>query len=235
MSTTNGKLILLIEDDELFAISLKLYIEKHGFRVIHESRGDCAVQRILTLKPDAVVLDCNLPGKDGFDICRETRTQYSGAILMLTARDEEAEQVLGLGLGADDYLLKPTAPHVVLAHLRACMRRQYDRPKNDPDEYCFGIFFISRASRHVLLGGEEVIFSTAEFDLLWFLASNSGVVLTRDIIQNALRGIDHDAFNRAIDMRISRLRKALGDNAEHPVRIKTVRGTGYLFSRTAWV
>ena len=234
MNQATGKLVLLVEDDELFAVSLKLFMEKQGFRVEHERRGDRAVARIIALKPDAVVLDCNLPGKDGFDVCREVRVRYPGVILMLTARDDDVEQVLGLGLGADDYLLKPATPHVVLAHLRACMRRQHDEPAKGPDEYHFGRFSISRATRRVLLDEEEVEFSTAEFDLLWLLVSRAGTVLSRDDINNALRGLEHDGQNRSIDMRVSRLRKALGDDAERPVRIKTVRGKGYLFSRTDW-
>lgn len=234
MNQATGKLVLLVEDDELFAVSLKLFMEKQGFRVEHERRGDRAVACILALKPDAVVLDCNLPGKDGFDVCREVRARYPGAILMLTARDDDVEQVLGLGLGADDYLLKPATPHVVLAHLRACMRRLHDEPAKGPDEYHFGRFSISCATRRALLDEAEVEFSTAEFDLLWLLVSQAGTVLSRDGINNALRGLEHDGQNRSIDMRVSRLRKALGDDAERPVRIKTVRGKGYLFSRTDW-
>ena len=234
MNQATGKLVLLVEDDELFAVSLKLFMEKQGFRVEHERRGDRAVACIIALKPDAVVLDCNLPGKDGFDVCREVRVRYPGVILMLTARDDDVEQVLGLGLGADDYLLKPATPHVVLAHLRACMRRLHDEPAKGPDEHHFGRFSISRATRRVLLDEEEVEFSTAEFDLLWLLVSRAGTVLSRDDINNALRGLEHDGQNRSIDMRVSRLRKALGDDAERPVRIKTVRGKGYLFSRTDW-
>ena len=234
MSQASEKLILLVEDDELSAVSLKLFMEKRGFRVEHERRGDRAVERILTLKPDAVVLDCNLPGKDGFDICREVRAQFGGAILMLTARTEDVEQVLGLGLGADSYLLKPATPHLVMAHVNACLRRLQSAQEVESDDHRFGQFAISRATRTVRLSGEEVFFSTVEFDLLWLLASKAGNVLSRDDITIGLRGVEYDGMNRSIDMRVSRLRKALGDDAENPQRIKTVRGKGYLFSRTDW-
>ena len=234
MSQSSEKLILLVEDDELSAVSLKLFMEKRGFRVEHERRGDRAVERIITLQPDAVVLDCNLPGKDGFDICREVRARYAGAILMLTARDEDVEQVLGLGLGADDYMLKPATPHVVMAHVSACLRRLQDAPAKESDDHRFGQFFISRTTRTVRLAGVEVFFSTVEFDLLWLLANRAGSVLSRDDITIGLRGVEYDGMNRSIDMRVSRLRKALGDDATTPLRIKTVRGQGYLFSRTDW-
>ena len=234
MTENWSKRILMVEDDEIFAATLKRFLEKQGIQVQLETRGDRAVQKILSSRPDAVLLDCNLPGRDGFEICREARSCYAGPIIMLTARDDDLDQVLGLGLGADDYLLKPATPHVVLAHLKACLRRFNDTAKGEADEYRFGRFFISRATRSVRLGDDEVDFSTVEFDLLWLLASRAGTVLSRDDITTAMRGIEYDGLNRSIDMRVSRLRKALGDDAESPVRIKTVRGKGYLFSRTDW-
>ena len=238
MSQTDNKLIFLIEDDDLAAFALKAFLEKRGFRVIHERGGDQALDIISRLQPDALILDCNLPGKDGFEICREVRPKYCGVILMLTARDDDVEQVLGLGLGADDYLLKPATPQIVLAHLNACLRRLGDAPSkevaSDADEHRFGQFYISSATRTVRLKGDEVFFSTVEFDLLWFLASRAGTVLSRDEITIGMRGIEYDGMNRSIDMRVSRLRKALSDDAVNPQRIKTVRGQGYLFSRTDW-
>ncbi len=234
MTENRGKRILLVEDDEIFAATLMRFLEKQGMQVQLETRGDRAVQKILSTRPDAVLLDCNLPGRDGFEICREARSGYAGPIIMLTARDDDLDQVLGLGLGADDYLLKPATPHVVLAHLKACLRRLGDSGAQEADEYRFGRFFISRSTRSVRLGEDEVNFSTVEFDLLWLLASRAGNVLSRDDITTAMRGIEYDGLNRSIDMRVSRLRKALGDDAESPVRIKTVRGKGYLFSRTDW-
>ena len=239
MTDADKRSILIIEDDELFAGSLQRFLEKRDMRVEVERRGDGAIEHVHDFKPDAVVLDCNLPGKDGFAICRELRSSYQGVILMLTALDEDQDHLLGLGLGADDYLGKPATPELVLAHLRACWRRNgangsAGQASGSSEEIRFGRFYISSATRVVRLDSQEVPFSTAEFDLLWLLASKAGIVLSRDDINTALRGIEHDVLDRSIDMRISRLRKALGDDAENPVRIKTVRGKGYLFSRTDW-
>ena len=232
MSTSSDNLVLVVEDDELFATMLKLCLEKQGFRVEVEPRGDRAVARIASLQPKAVVLDGILPGKDGMDICRDIRPTFRGVILMLTARDDDMDQVLGLGLGADDYLVKPVTPLVVLAHLRACLRRQEvaAAPVASVQELSFGRFFISNANRTVRLGKENIHLTTAEFDLLWLLASHAGRILSRDEINTELRNIEFDALDRSIDMRISRLRRLLQDDSSKPTRIKTVRSKGYLFS-----
>ncbi|MBP6006415.1 MAG: winged helix-turn-helix domain-containing protein [Rhodoferax sp.] len=232
MSTASDNLVLVVEDDELFATMLKLCLEKQGFRVEVEPRGDRAIARIASLQPKAVVLDGILPGKDGMDICREIRPTFKGVILMLTARDDDMDQVLGLGLGADDYLVKPVTPLVVLAHLRACLRRQevVAAPVVSVQELSFGRFFISNANRTVRLGKESIHLTTAEFDLLWLLVSHAGTILSRDEINTSLRNIEFDALDRSIDMRISRLRRLLQDDPSKPTRIKTVRSKGYLFS-----
>jgi len=236
MSESEMKRVLLIEDDEITVKTLGRFLEKQGFSVEHEARGDRAVERILAAQPDVVVLDGMLPGKDGFDVCREVRSRYRGPILMLTARDEDPDQILGLELGADDYIPKPAEPRVVLARIRACLRRGAAgaAAPQERDEFVFGRFRINRAARTVHLGTEEISFTTAEFDLLWLLASNAGTILSRDDIQSKMRGIEHDGLDRSIDMRISRLRKRLGDDPDTPARIKTVRAKGYLFSPTDW-
>lgn len=236
MSMTNDNLVLVVEDDELFATMLKLCLEKQGFRVEVEQRGDRAVDRIASLQPKAVVLDGILPGKDGLDICREIRPKFKGVILMLTARDDDMDQVLGLGLGADDYLVKPVAPMVVLAHLRACLRRQevVTAPEVLVQERSFGRFFISNATRTVRLDDEDIHITTAEFDLLWLLANHAGTILTRDEINISLRNNKFDGTGRSIDMHISHLRRLLRDDPSNPMRIKTVRAKGYLFSTSDW-
>ena len=236
MGSTNDNLVLVVEDDDLFSTMLKLCLEKQGFLVQVEPRGDRAVDRIAFLKPIAVVLDGYLPGKDGLEICREIRPQFKGVILMLTARNEDMDQVLGLGLGADDYLVKPVTPMVVLAHLRACLRRQeaVPPPPVQLQEYSFGRFYISNTTRTVRLDNEEIHITTAEFDLLWLLVSSAGTILTRDEINTNLRNIDFDGQDRSIDMRISRLRRLLQDDPSKPMRIKTVRAKGYLFSPIDW-
>jgi len=228
--------ILLVEDDRITAFVLSQYMEKQGFAVEHEMQGDIAVGRIVETQPDAVVLDANLPGKDGFEICREVRPRYRGPIVMVTGRTEDVDHVLGLELGADDYIPKPADPRVVLAHIKALLRRTGDAAPTigEPIEYRFGQLRIDKQTRSVYLGSEEILFTTAEFDLLWLLASRAGNVLSRDGIMTSLRGVEHDGLDRSIDMRISRLRKRLGDDIVNPRRIKTVRAKGYLFSPTDW-
>lgn len=229
--------ILLIEDDEIASKTLGRFLEKEGLYVDYEAIGGQAVQHILDMNPDAVVLDWMLPGKDGLQICREVRRAgYRRPILMLTARQEDLDQVLGLELGADDYIIKPANPRVVLARLRACLRRAEENASvnQNRDELVYGQFRINKTTREVHLGGNEIALTTAEFDMLWLLAINAGSILSRDQIQWKLRSIVHDGVDRSIDMRISRLRKCLGDNADKPIRIKTIRAKGYLFSPIDW-
>lgn len=226
--------VLIVEDDELFATQIAGFLEKRGYLVSVENEGGRAVPRILSEGPDAVILDGNLPAKDGFAVCRELRDQYQGAILMLTARDEDFDRVLGLELGADDYLVKPVEPRVVEAHLKACLRRLTPRPTQEPSELRYGKFSINGSERVVRLDGVEIAFTTAEFELLWMLAKRAGTVLSRDEIMAGVRRLPHDSLDRSIDMRVSRLRKRLGDDADNPRRIKTIRGKGYLFSRNDW-
>jgi two-component system OmpR family response regulator len=231
----SGRKVMLVEDDALFATLIGKFLEKHGFEVAVETRGDLAVGRILGERPDAVILDATLPGLDGFDVCREVRGRFSGPILMLTGRSEDMDQVLGLELGADDYIAKPAEPRVVLARLRARLRRAgHDDEPAPLTTLHFGCLLISQNARRVELDGRCIDVTTAEFDLLWHLASHAGEIVTRDDIFTALRGIEYDGLDRSIDMRISRLRKLLGDDAEQPRRIKTVRGKGYLFSPGDW-
>lgn len=235
MSNAAGQRILLVEDDPVMAVVLARHLQKLGYTVSVEENGARVLARVAAEAPVAVILDGNLPGKDGFEVCRELRAKYRGAVIMLTGRDEDIDRILGLELGADDYLVKPIEPRVVAAHLKACLRRtEAPRAEDDTDEIRYGSFSISRATRIVQLAGQEVPLTTAEFELLWLLASRAGTVLSRDDIMSGVRGITHDGLDRSIDMRISRIRKRLGDDAENPRRIKTVRGQGYLFSRTDW-
>lgn len=230
--------ILLVEDDERLAELTAEYLRKNDFEVSHEARGDSAEARILSERPDLVVLDVMLPGKDGFEVCRSVRPRYPGVILMLTARDEDLDQILGLELGADDYIGKPVQPRVLLARIKALLRRTAPAPvaasPEGGDSLVFGSFRISQSTRTAELGGERIDLTTAEFDLLWQLALHAGSILSRDDLLQELRGIGFDGLDRSIDARISRLRKKLGDDPENPTRIKTVRGKGYLFSRHDW-
>ncbi len=229
--------ILLVEDDERLAELTAEYLTKNDLQVAIEPRGDMAEARILQEQPDLVILDVMLPGKDGFEVCRAVRQQYRGVILMLTARDEDFDQILGLEMGADDYIAKPVQPRVLLARIKALLRRMPaagEGPANETEKMMFGQFRISQATRTASLGSENIDLTTAEFDLLWLLASHAGNVLSRDDLLQELRGIGFDGLDRSIDARISRLRKKLNDDPENPTRIKTVRGKGYLFSKHDW-
>ncbi len=229
--------VLIIEDDVELARLTAEYLEKRNIRVTIEHRGDEALARIAREQPHLLVLDVMLPGMDGFEICRALRTAGQDLpIIMLTARDEDIDQVLGLEMGADDYLAKPVQPRVLLAHIKAILRRSTTMEKSagDGDALHFGQLRISKAAREVTIGSRNIDLTTAEFDLLWLLATNAGRVLPRNEILKALRGLDYDGIDRSIDSRVSRLRRKLGDDAIGSAHIKTVRPHGYLFSPSAW-
>ncbi|PKO87629.1 MAG: DNA-binding response regulator [Betaproteobacteria bacterium HGW-Betaproteobacteria-12] len=228
--------ILLVEDDARLAELTAEYLTKNDLKVSIEPRGDTAETRILAEQPDLVILDVMLPGKDGFEVCRAVRPLYRGVILMLTARDEDFDQILGLEMGADDYIAKPVQPRVLLARIKALLRRlpTAGEASGESESLIFGQFRISQATRTATLADASIDLTTAEFDLLWLLASHAGNVLSRDDLLQELRGIGFDGLDRSIDARISRLRKKLNDDPENPTRIKTVRGKGYLFSKHDW-
>ncbi len=232
--------ILIVEDDPKLAKSVKDYLESNHYRVLLEERGDSAPVRILSEKPDLVLLDIMLPGKDGLTICREVRPEYSGPIIMLTALDEETDEVVGLEIGADDYLTKPVSPRLLLTRIHAQLRRterESDKEKHHEGQLAkpskkivIGTLTIDSANRLVWLDDNPIDLTTAEFDLLYYLAQHPGEVLTREQIYPAVRGFEYDGIDRSIDLRIARLRKKLGDDTKQSRRIKAVRGTGYLFA-----
>jgi two-component system OmpR family response regulator/two-component system response regulator RstA len=222
--------VLLVEDDHELAEIVHDYLTEHGFSVSVEMRGDVAARRIVHEKPDLVVLDVNLPGMDGFDICKAVRDQYPGAIVMLTARLEEIDEVLGLEFGADDYLKKPIRPRVLLARLRTHLRKNTDVSIEPESLVQVGGLCIYPSRRHVELRGDPVELTSAEFDLIFYLAQRVGKIVSRTELYEALHGEEYDPQDRSIDLRISRLRRKLGDNPLTPTRIKSVRGTGYLMS-----
>lgn len=231
--------ILLVEDDVRLSALVVEYLEKNALKVETEFRGDTAVKRILELKPDLVVLDLMLPGLDGFEVCKRVRAGFDGPILMLTARDEDIDQVVGLEIGADDYVVKPAPPRLLLARIRALLRRSASNDEvaqinTEKQELEFGTLKIVRNSRTVSRDDTVIEFTTTEFDLLWLLASNAGNILSRDQISETLTGIEYDGLDRSIDIRISRLRKILHDDPAKPKGIKTVRGQGYLFVADGW-
>ncbi|BCS94429.1 DNA-binding response regulator [Desulfoluna limicola] len=233
------KEILLVEDDLPLAGLIREYLMQNGYSVEVVSAGDEAVPVIVESRPDLVILDLMLPGLDGLSVCREVRPHYPGPILMLTAREDDMDQVAGLEMGADDYVKKPVEPRVLLARIRALFRRAEVPAKgreelNAARDLCFGDLSINVSTRVVRLGGDVVNLSTTEFDTLWVLASRHGEVLSRDDLSHELKGREYDGFDRSIDICISRLRRKLEVNPEKPERIKTVWGSGYLFVPDAW-
>lgn len=223
--------ILIVEDDQRLAELTQEYLQSNGLQVAIESDGARAAARILKEQPDLVVLDLMLPGEDGLSICRKVRGQFAGPILMLTARTDDMDEVLGLEMGADDYVCKPVRPRVLLARIRALLRRSEggEAPAESQRRLEFGPLVIDSAMREAWLRGASVELTSAEFDLLWLLAANAGRILSREEIFTALRGIEYDGQDRSIDVRISRIRPKIGDDPMHPRLIKTVRSKGYLF------
>ena len=228
--------ILLVEDDRRLAALTAEYLEQNGLRVAIEARGDRAVERFACERPRLVLLDPMLPGLDGLSICRAIRNVHEAPILMLTARDTDLDQVIGLEAGADDYVTKPVDPIVLLARVRALLRRADRTPAAAPRnaDIVLGELRISPASREASLRGVPVSLTTQEFELLLLLASRAGELISRDDVFRAMRGIDYNGVDRSIDGRISKLRRKLGDDATAPARIKTVWGKGYLLAPDAW-
>jgi two-component system response regulator RstA len=233
--------IVFVEDDTDVGNLIAAWLGKHDFEVILEPRGDRAQDVITREKPDLVLLDILLPGKDGMTICRDLRPIYSGPIVLLTSLDSDMNHILALEMGANDYILKTTPPAVLLARLRLHLRQNASIPHeaaNSPNTngsvLHFGQLSIDLINREVVLGSETVLLSTSDFELLWELATHAGQIMDREALLKNLRGVSYDGLDRSIDVAISRLRKKLYDNALEPFRIKTVRNKGYLFAPNAW-
>lgn len=229
--------IILVEDDERLARLVAEFMQGHGFEIEHIARGDMAVAQILKKQPDLVILDVMLPGMDGFEICRQVRSQYQNPIMMLTAKDEDVDQIVGLEIGADDYVTKPVEPRVLLARIKSLLRRSKSNadvaavPKFE-QRLNIGGLDINAATRQVLFCEQEIRLTGSEFDLLWFLSNHAGQILSRDALYQQVSGIDYDGVDRAMDIRISRLRKLMDQHPNINVQIKTVRSKGYLLVTT---
>ncbi len=231
--------VIIVEDDERLAELTAEYLRNNGIRIDVIGDGNVAIDAIVDKQPDMVVLDLMLPGADGLEVCKSVRDKYKKPILMLTARTDDVDQVLGLEMGADDYVAKPVKPRVLLARIRALLRRSdnvdshNDKSNldNAPNRLEFGELVIDNSAREVWLTGTAVDLTSAEYDLLWLLASNAGTILSREEIFERLRGIQYDGQDRSIDVRVSRIRPKVGDDPMNPRRIKTVRSKGYLFVR----
>ncbi len=230
--------ILVVEDDEELAEWVLTYLESKGFFVMTTPKGQEAIEVIKNNPPDLVLLDGMLPDIDGIDVCRSVRHFYSGPILMLTARDEEIDEVLGLEVGADDYLVKPIRSRALLARIRNHLRRKNVEIESQSNQcnsrIALGSLCIDSEMRTVLLNETKIKVSSREFDLLWALANKAGEVVSRNDLITMFRGFEYDGFDRSIDLHVSRLRKKLNDSSGDPHRIKTIWGKGYLLVKENW-
>ncbi|WP_312242109.1 two-component system response regulator RstA [Pantoea sp.] len=234
--------IVFVEDEPEVGELIAAYLGRHDIDVMVETRGDRAEAVIAEVKPDLVMLDIMLPGKDGMTLCRDLRASWHGPIVLLTSLDSDMNHILALEMGANDYILKTTPPAVLLARLRLHLRQAQQGSAEEtvlPAQKSqkvlrFGSLTIDTLNRQVTLFDEQIALSTADFDLLWELASHAGQILNRDALLKNLRGVSYDGLDRSIDVAISRLRKKLHDSATEPFRIKTIRNKGYLFAPQAW-
>lgn len=231
------KQVLVVDDDLDIRELLAQYLSKNGFAVIAAEDGVEMDKRLAQHQPDLIILDIMLPGDDGFTLCQRIRQTSSVPIIMLTANSDEMDRVLGLEIGADDYMAKPFSPRELLARIKALLRRTQfmqqenePQPKNEVRYYCFAHWRLD-SQQQVLLDSDSQIYplTGADFQLLMLLINSNGEPISRDQICQSLHGRDAFANERSIDVHMSRLRQFLGDDAKAPNIIKTVRGKGYLF------
>ena len=223
--------VLMIEDDAELSAMVSEYLGTFGIKVTTRTTAISGLTLLQQGGFDALILDVMLPDLDGFEVCRRVRTTSSLPILMLTARGEAMDRIVGLELGADDYLPKPFNPRELLARLRAILRRSREATTSRTTCLRFGRLEIDRDARIVRLDGAERTLTGYQFELLYVLASHAGRVMSRDALMDCVRGEELEAFDRSIDVHISRLRAAIEDDPKHPRRIITVRGAGYVFAR----
>jgi two-component system phosphate regulon response regulator OmpR len=219
--------VLVIDDDERLNALLTRYMDRFGLSVQSATDPRSGLRILKSDPPDIVILDVMLPEIDGFAVCRKVRETSRVPIIMLTARGEVMDRILGLELGADDYLAKPFEPRELVARVQAVLRRGI--PSDNEERLRAGNLDVDGSTRSVRLAGRDLGVTTAEFELLALLVRNRGRVLSRERILDGTRGIDWEAYDRSIDVLISRLRQKLGDDAKHPSFIRTVRGAGYVF------
>ena len=224
--------ILLVEDDPRLADMLSEYLGQAGFRITLAPLGATALKQFAATDFDAVVLDLMLPDMDGLNVCREIRTKADTPVLMLTARGDAIDRIVGLELGADDYLPKPFEPRELLARLRAILRRRTPGKPTGDHILHFGRLDIDSAAREVLLDGVRCDLTGYQFDLLWALAKNAGRVLSRDSLLDLTQGRSAGSFERSIDVLVSRIRRKIETDPQDSSMIKTVRSGGYLFTPT---
>lgn len=227
-----GAHLLLVEDDVPLAELMATSLRRGGYTVTLHHDGATAEERIRELGPDLVVLDVMLPGRDGFDICRVIKSTSTVPVLMLTARGEDLDHVLGLELGADDYVIKPVGPRVLEARVKALLRRAGPARDSAEAPLIFGALQVHPGAREVRVDDVVVAMTDAEFDLLYYLATHAGRVIDREELFRALRGIAYDGLDRSMDHRVSKVRSQLREHLGGRSPIRTVHGRGYLFADT---
>ncbi len=213
--------VLLVEDEPSVGELVSSYLTRDGYRVIWVRSGEDALVELDRHQLRIVLLDIGLPGMDGFDVCRAIRLKSKVPILMLTARDEEADTVVGLEVGADDYVTKPFSPRELAARIKAILRRTDPAP--DKDVLALGDVILDRESHDVTVAGEPIELTAKEFDLLAFFLANPGAMLSRDLLLDRVWGMEYPGGTRTVDVHIAQLRRKLG----RPDLIKTLRGAGY--------
>jgi two-component system, OmpR family, response regulator len=230
MGTDQTIAILLVEDDERLAALTREYLERHGAVVTVARDGGTGLREALRGRHDVVLLDLMLPGMDGIEVCRRVRERLDVPIIMITACGEEADRVLGLEIGADDYVPKPYSPRELLARVRAVVRRARGRAGPGAKLVTRGRLILDPGTREAKLAGTPLDLTGHEFALLLALAERAGRVLGREQLMELAGGSAEDAFDRSVDVHVSRLRHKLGDDPRRPRLIKTVRGAGYCYA-----
>jgi two-component system, OmpR family, phosphate regulon response regulator OmpR len=227
--------LLMIEDDARLANMVGEYLRGNGFGFAHAMDGTAGLQALATAPPDLIILDLMMPGIDGLEVCRRLRALPGEVartpVLMLTGKGDAMDRIIGLELGADDYLSKPFEPRELLARVRAILRRHGEGAASSNRCMVFGSLEIDRDARTVVVAGNPVELTSYQFDLLAAMAERAGRVLTREQIMEAVRGRELEAFDRSIDVHMGRIRAAIELDPKEPKRIVTVRGVGYVFSK----
>jgi DNA-binding response OmpR family regulator len=224
--------ILIIDDDVRLTDMVRAYLSGAGFEIEAAATAGAGVAMAAAHPYDAIILDIMLPDMDGLEACRRLRARGEAAILMLSARGEDSDRIVGLEMGADDYLPKPFNPRELQARLNAILRRRRSGPAEGGQTLRFGRLEIDPASRSVRIDGTERALTSYQFDLLAAMAAHAGRVLSRERLMDLARGEELEAFDRSIDVHVSRIRSVIEDDPAHPRRIITVRGAGYLFAKT---